>query len=143
MKYYAVIDTNVIVSTFLKKGSVPEQIISYVWQGKIIPLVNDKILKEYREVLLRPKFRFNKDTVETFIMDFSQRGIFLDGWETDILLPDPKDAVFFAVVMEARKGQDAYLVTGNLKHFPGEIFVVTPREMLTLVETGKLPSRDK
>ena len=60
MKYYAVIDTNVIVSTFLKKGSVPEQIISYVWQGKIIPLVNDKILKEYREVLLRPKFRFNK-----------------------------------------------------------------------------------
>ena len=68
MKYYAVIDTNVIVSTFLKKGSVPEQITSYVWDGKIVPIVNNEILKEYREVLLRPKFHFNKDTVETFIL---------------------------------------------------------------------------
>ena len=67
MKYYAVIDTNVIVSTFLKKGSVPEQITSYVWDGKIVPIVNDEILKEYREVLLRPKFHFDKETVETFI----------------------------------------------------------------------------
>ncbi len=142
MKYYAVIDTNVIVSTFLKKGSVPEQITSYVWDGKIVPIVNNEILKEYREVLLRPKFHFNKDTVETFILDFAQRGIFLDGWETDILLPDPKDVVFYAVVMEGRKEHDAYLVTGNMKHFPKRVFIVSPREMLELVETGKLSSRD-
>ena len=75
-------------------------------------------------------------------MEISQRGVMIDGWEADILLPDPKDVIFYAVVMEVREEQDAYLVTGNIKHFPKAVFVVTPREMLTLVETGKLPSRD-
>ena len=39
-KYYAVIDTNVIVSLFLKEGSIPDQIVSLALNGPIIPLVN-------------------------------------------------------------------------------------------------------
>ena len=50
-----------------------------------------------------------------------------------MILPDPKDRVFYEVVMEERKTEDAYLVTGNIKHFPAEKFVVTPREMLDIV----------
>ena len=30
----------------------------------------------------------------------------------------PKDVVFYAVLMEKRKEEEAYLVTGNLKHYP-------------------------
>lgn len=143
MKYYAVIDTNVIVSAFMKERSVPDQIIAYMLDGKIVPLINEAIVKEYREVLHRSKFHFKENTVDSFLLEISQRGIFLDGWEADILLPDPKDVVFYAVVMEARQDdKEAYLVTGNLRHFPEDVFVVSPREMLTLVETGKLPSRD-
>ena len=141
-KYYAVIDTNVLVSAFMKEESIPDRITSHILDGKIIPLLNDKILQEYREVMHRTKFHFDKDAVDSFLMEISQRGVVIDGWEADILLPDPKDVVFYAVVMEAREEQDAYLVTGNIKHFPKAVFVVTPREMLTLVETGKLPSRD-
>ncbi len=37
------------------------------------------------------------------------------------------------VVMEKRKSDDAYLVTGNIKHFPEKHFVVTPREMLDII----------
>lgn len=51
---------------------------------------------------------------------------------------DPKDVVFYQVVMEARKERDAYLVTGNLKHFPVKCFVVTPREMLEILEQEAL-----
>ena len=32
-------------------------------------------------------------------------------------MPDPKDRVFYEVVMEERKTDDAYLVTGNLSIF--------------------------
>ena len=39
-----------------------------------------------------------------------------------------------AVTMEARQNGDAYFVTGNIKHFPLRLFVVTPREMLTILE---------
>jgi hypothetical protein len=35
--------------------------------------------------------------------------------------------------MEERKGEAAYLVTGNIKHFPEKPFIVTPREMLDII----------
>lgn len=37
--------------------------------------------------------------------------------------------------MEMRHSEDAYLVTGNLKHFPTKPFVVTPREMLDILNS--------
>ena len=51
----------------------------------------------------------------------------------DIELPDLKDRVFYEVVMEQRKSSDAYLVTGNIKHFPVEPYVVTPKEMMDII----------
>lgn len=52
--------------------------------------------------------------------------------------PHLKDVVFYEVVMEGRKEyDDAYLVTGNIKHFPIKSFVVTPREMLDIM-VGKM-----
>ncbi len=56
MKYYAVIDTNVIVSALLKKDSIPGQIVKRVYDGIIIPLINEEILSEYLEVTTRNKF---------------------------------------------------------------------------------------
>jgi hypothetical protein len=35
--------------------------------------------------------------------------------------------------MEERKAEDAYLVTGNIKHFPERPYVVTPRQMLNII----------
>ena len=55
MPFYAVIDTNVLVSAFLKSNSIPRIVMDYVYSGEIIPLFNDEILSEYREVLARPK----------------------------------------------------------------------------------------
>ena len=55
----------------------------------------------------------------------------------DYKLPDPKDVVFYAIVMEKRKEEDTYLVTGNIKHFPMVPFVVTPREMLDILLEDK------
>ena len=57
----------------------------------------------------------------------------MDADHIDIELPDPKDSVFYEVVMEERKEEDAYLVTGNIKHFPGKPFIVTPRQMLDII----------
>ena len=44
MKYYAVIDTNVLVSAMLKWQSVPGKILELAFSGLIIPLFNDEIL---------------------------------------------------------------------------------------------------
>ena len=59
MPCYAVIDTNVIVSSLITKNyaSATVKIIMAVFEGRIIPLYNDEILAEYDEVLHREKFQ--------------------------------------------------------------------------------------
>ena len=133
MKYYAVIDTNVLVSAMLKWKSVPGSIVELSFQGPIIPLVNDAILKEYRGVLSRPKFHLTEDIVADIITSIAEKAVRVDAEHIDIDLPDPKDRVFYEVVMEERKDEDAYLVTGNIKHFPVKPFIITPREMLNII----------
>ena len=133
MRYYAVIDTNVIVSAMLKWNSVPGHILELAIEGPITPVLNEKILEEYREVLLRPKFHFTDKIVSEVIEAIKRRAIFADEERIDIELPDPKDRVFYEVVMEQRKSSDAYLVTGNIKHFPVEPYVVTPKEMMDII----------
>lgn len=134
MQYYAVIDTNVLVSAMLKFQSVPGQIVNEALLGDLIPLLCDEIVAEYREVLARPKFKFEQSVVEIFIDGIINRGIFVDAISVEEIIPDPKDVMFYEVVMEGRKEHDdAYLVTGNIKHFPIKSFVVTPKEMLAIM----------
>ena len=133
MKYYVVIDTNVLVSAVLKSHSVPGSIVELAFDGPIIPILNEAIEKEYREVLSRPKFHLPEDLIEGIMSTFHKRAIYVDAEHLDVELPDPKDLVFYEVVMEDRKEEDAYLVTGNIRHFPNRPFIVTPREMLDII----------
>lgn len=133
MKYFAVIDTNVIVSAMLKKDSMPAQVLKEVLVGNINMLVNEEILDEYLEVLSRKKFRFPIDAVINLITEIRKQAIYVDKTPLDEYMPNPDDAVFYEIVMEALKDVDAYLVTGNLKHFPEEAFVVTPAEMIEII----------
>ena len=133
MKYYTVIDTNVIVSAMLKWNSVPGNIVEFSFNGLIVPVFNDEIIKEYRDVLLRPKFHLSEQIVNDVLDAITENGVYINGEKIDVELPDPKDRVFYEVVMEKRREEDAYLVTGNLKHFPVKTFIVTPREMLDII----------
>ncbi len=133
MRRYAVIDTNVLVSAMLKWSSVPGNIIEFAFNGVITPVLNEKIVTEYREVLMRDKFHLTKEIVDDVIQALEDQGEYIDTDNMDYKLPDQKDVVFYAIVMEKRKEEDAYLVTGNIKHFPQVPFVVTPREMLDIL----------
>lgn len=134
MKFYAAIDTNVVISALLKPISVPGEIIKHISHGKIIPLLHEKFLSEYTEVINRPKFKIPQERIKNVLNGMTKRGIFIDAKDFEDELPDPKDVIFYHVVLTAREEVDAYLVTGNLKHFPIKTFVVTPREMLDIIE---------
>lgn len=136
MKYYAVIDTNVPVSAALKWHSVPGSIIELVFEGYIIPVLNQDIVDEYRTVLSRPKFHLTHDIVEDLMNSFNTVGIYVDAASLDIDFTGPKDKVFYEVTMEERKRKESYLVTGNIRHFPVQPFIVTPRQMLDIILHG-------
>ena len=133
MKYYAVIENNFLFSDMLKWDSVPGNIMEFTFGGIIIPIVNDDIIEEYTTVLSRPKFHLTQDIIDDVINTIKNCGIYVNGETIDIDLPDPKDRVFYEVVMEERKDENAYLVTGNIKHFPIKPFIVTPRQMLDII----------
>ncbi len=133
MKYYAVIDTNVLVSAALNWESVPGSVIKLAFFGIIIPVINNQIVDEYRQVLQRPHFHLNQTIVDNIICGIKQYAVYVDGKTLNIELPDENDRVFYEVVMEERNVEDAFLVTGNIKHFPSERFIVTPRQMLNIV----------
>lgn len=134
MNYYAVIDTNVVVSSMLKSSSLPGKVMDYVIDGTIIPLLNQEILNEYKEVLSRNEFGFEESDINELIQQLTDTGIMLDRTNTDLVFIDPDDAVFYEIVLTARQSNESYLVTGNLRHFPAEPFVVTPREMIEIIE---------
>lgn len=133
MRRYAIIDTNVLVSAMLKWTSVPGNIMEFAFSGVIIPILNERIVTEYREVLMREKFHFAREIVDDVIQALEEQGEYIDTDNMDYELPDPKDVVFYAIVMEKRKEEDTYLVTGNIKHFPNVSYVVTPKEMLDIL----------
>ena len=135
MNFHAVIDTNVVISALFKSDSVPGKIVNHALSGKIIPLLHEKILTEYDDVVNRPKFHFSQERIERVLKGIIERGKFIDAKDFEEELPDPKDKIFYWVTLTAREDVDAYLVTGNLKHFPIKPFIVTPREMLDIIES--------
>ncbi len=132
MKVYAVIDTNVIVSSILSSHSDSATVLvrDNILDGKLIPLFNEDILAEYKDVLNRPKFKFPSSLVKAVLDAITSIGLYMDRTESGELFPDPKDAVFYEVALSK---EDSYLVTGNTKHFPTSPIVVTPAEMLEIL----------
>ena len=134
MKYYAVIDTNVIVSALLKWNSVPGVVLQAVFNGFVVPVYNDEILNEYRNVLNRPKFGFSSELISETISQIESLGVMENALETVAeALPDPKDIVFYSIALSHGKTAETHLVTGNVKPFPANPIVVTPRQMLDIL----------
>ena len=139
MKIYAVIDTNVIISALLSRhqDSATVKILDYLYDRTIVPVYNDEILNEYAVVLRRPKFKFSEVTINATLEAIKKGGMRSDRIRTNENLPDPKDVVFYEVALA---NEDSFLVTGNTKHFPKKPFVVTPAEMLQIIQEMNSPN---
>ena len=130
---YAVIDTNVLVSALLSRhpDAATVRVVSAISKSRLRPMYNNEILSEYREVLSRAKFSFPPKAIESIVDAIQKMGIVSDRIESQESFPDPKDVVFYEVALSK---EDAYLVTGNTKHFPKKPIVVTPAEMLEILK---------
>lgn len=129
---YAVVDTNVFVSALWTKNeqSATFRVAKLLQQGKFKALYNEEILAEYQEVLSRPKFNFPKEAIATIIAYVKEYGIHSDRVPYNEKMPDEDNRVFYEVALSK---EDAYLITGNQKHFPVTPIVVTPAEMLEIL----------
>ncbi len=133
-KIYAVIDTNVLVSSLLSSNEFSNTaiIIKCIFNEVITPLYNNAIIEEYREVLSRQKFKFPPLLIENLISGLTAFGIdtICSNITIDEIFPDTDDIVFYEVAMSK---EDSFLITGNLRHFPRKPFVVSPAQMVEIL----------
>lgn len=134
MLFYAVIDTNVVVASLLTRrhDSPTVRIMDAVYSGTVVPLLDDEMAAEYREVLRRKKFGFDQAKCDFIVSLVIDLGISLDRMRFDCEMPDEKDRVFFEIALAGRDVYDSRLVTGNQKHYPKADFVVNPAQFCEL-----------
>lgn len=130
---FAVIDTNVLVSALLtqKGDTATVKIIEKVLLGEITPIYSSEMIKEYRAVLSRKKFGFSPKLIDELIKFIEKQGVMQEIIPSGITLTDMDDLPFYELALQ-NKG--TYLITGNIKHFPNQSFIVTPREFLNIIQ---------
>ena len=136
MDLYAVIDTNVIVSALLTRDpDAPTLVVvRAALSGRIVPLYHQKMMDEYAEVLHRDKFHLKEEQIQMVLSGVRDNGKEVFPRPTGEILVDMDDLIFYEVAMEKRE-DDAYLVTGNMKHYPIRDFIVTPAEMMKIINS--------
>lgn len=134
-----VLDTNVLVSALLHPISPPGRVLDLVTSRSLEVALDERVLAEYRDVLLRPEFGFPPVHVHEVLDWLWRYGHRTHATPLAIVVPDPDDAKFIEVAVSAGA---AALVSGNLRHYPSDqrhgIRVLTPREFLGAWADGLL-----
>jgi len=126
-----VIDTNVLISGLLRPFSSSGEIVRMAASGNLRLCYDVRILSEYKDVLLRPKFSFDPDDVQDLLSQIETCGYAVAAAALTGRLPDADDEPFLEAAIT---GKAEYLVTGNSKHYPVSnrkgITVLSPTEFL-------------
>ena len=127
-----VLDTNAVISALLKADSPPARLLAAVLGGGLRIAFDARILTEYRDVLLRPKFGFNPTHVDLVLEALERDGIAVAAPTWELSLPDADDRKFLEVASALEP--PAVVITGDIRHFPTElrerVHVETPRDFL-------------
>ena len=125
-----VIDTNILVSALLTSGGLPEAVITLATSGEVQWFASESVLAEYEDVLKRPRLAIDSDKAADAIARIRAIVSIVSPTVRVAAARDPDDNHFLEC---AEAAQADYLVTGNIRHFPGvwkETRTVTPREFL-------------
>lgn len=125
-----ILDTNVVVSSLIQKG-YPFLIVQYCLKGNVKICLSNPILKEYSEVLNRPKFlRFPdfRTNADFFLSRLSQLcEIYEPSVHLDIIKDEPDNR--FLELAESTNAD--FIITGNSNDFNMKSFkstkIVSPK----------------
>ncbi len=129
-----VLDTNVLVSGILSAHGPPGRLLDAVLARRLRLAIDDRIVAEYRSVLLRPKFKIDPADLAQFweILPF-QKHVTVSP-TIELSASEPADTKFLEV---ANATASKILVTGNIKHFPrksrGHVRVLSPADAVQVL----------
>lgn len=134
-KIFAVIDTNVLISANLSESGAPYQVMQLMLSGNIIPIFDCRMLNEYYHVFQYGKFASAityEQMYDTLFSVVSHGVLVNDVQSTKEEMKDETDIPFYEV-KEDTGDFDTTLVTGNIKDFPDDPQIITPRQLIQLL----------
>jgi putative PIN family toxin of toxin-antitoxin system len=129
-----VLDTNVLVSSLLKRNSNPAIILNAVLEGKIRLAIDERIFEEYTQVLHRPRLNILPAQADSTLRFIAFSALWVQSQPVEFqqdLINDPGDLPFAEIAICSHA---EVLITGNMKHFAfmsnSGIKVLLPQEFL-------------
>lgn len=133
-----VIDTNVLVSGLLSPSGASGEIVRMAASGLLQLCYDARILSEYRNVLLRPKFSFDQGHGEALLDQIKACGRVAATAPLTKRLPDPMDEPFLEAALAEKV---RCLVTRNLRHYPAKeregVLAVSPAGFLEIYRKSR------
>jgi len=135
-----VLDSNVLVSAFIVKMGVPNQILRQSGTAFVLSTCEEILLETeriLRSARIRRKYRYTDDELAQLLVSFRDPNVaemVSDLPQVSVVQDDPTDNIVIAC---AEKARAQLIITGDqhllaLKAF-GQIRIVTPREFLTIL----------
>ena len=121
-----VLDTNVLVSALWTPAGNASTIVGLILSDRIVPCFDYRIIDEYLAVLRRPRLAFSAGQVNQLLNEITGRGLSVTVSPSEIALSDESDRKFYDVA----KFCEAYLVTGNIRHYPDDPDIISPASFL-------------
>ena len=125
-----VIDTNVLVSSTISPNGNPAQIMKEISYRELQLFYSPEILNEYKKVLAYGILNIPTQTQNKVIEGIKKLGILIRPGISTIPFADETDRIFYDTAQES----SAILITGNIKHYPAEPFIMTPADFSTFIE---------
>jgi len=124
-----VIDTNVFISSILSKNSPPAKIMNLVSDQKLTLIYNLIILNEYKIVLSYDKFKIANEKQKLIIDEIINLGLINEPAKSTIVFSNESNRIFY----DTAKNNNALLITGNIRHFPDEPFIMKPVDFASYI----------
>ena len=123
-----VLDTNILVSALMTPSGNPASVYRMFISREIVLVYSEEIMREYEDVLYRPRLKISAEDAYTILKAIQQYGELVAPPPSTEALADEDDRVFY----DAARTVGAYLITGNTRHYPPSSFILTPKEFLEL-----------
>jgi putative PIN family toxin of toxin-antitoxin system len=130
-----VIDINIFVSSFLWEGN-PKKVVVRAIEGTDELYITKEILEQISEVMNRPKFKIDKESINYYIKSIEE---IANEIICTIKIQDGSRDIDDNIILECGiTGNVDYIITGDddllvLKEFNG-IKIVTPKEYLKIIK---------
>jgi uncharacterized protein len=127
-----VLDTPVLVSGLCRPYSAAGEIVRMMSNASIRLCYDARVLSEYRSVLSRPRFSFDRERIDLFLHQIALSGDMVACKPLPTSLHGVDGDIFLEITMS---GDARRLVTENPRHYPQRVrqgIVVSPAELLDL-----------